>query len=214
MGFDSLVVKSIRQKADRAQIEIAGEVFIVPPEFVIRANLKEGEELTPDQLRRLEDESNVVRAVDRAILLLSHRARATTELRRRLTRLEIPADAIDEALARLTRLGYLDDTTFARQLVRGRMLASGQSRFRIRSELLRKGVDRATADEAIEHTLEAEDVDERAIIERVAAKKARSLTGLDPHIRRRRLYAFLARRGFAIDDINRVISMQFGDSDG
>ena len=40
----------------------------------------------------------------------------------------------------------------------------------------------------------------------VAAKKARSLAGLDPQTRRRRLYAFLARRGFSVDDINRVVS--------
>ena len=209
MASDSLTVSSVRphkRNADRVEVDVGESTFVVAPEFVVRAGMRAGRELSHPELLALGRESEIVRAMDRAILLLSHRARATVELQRRLTRLEIPSKAIDEALARLTQLGYLDDASFARQLARGRMLASGQSRYRIRSELLRKGVDRATADTAIEETLSAEDVDERAIIERVAAKKARSLAGLDPQTRRRRLYAFLARRGFSVDDINRVVS--------
>jgi regulatory protein len=54
-------------------------------------------------------------------------------------------------------------------------------------------------------------VDEAAIIERVAEKKARSLAKLDPGLRRRRLYAFLARRGFDADDIRRAVD-RFADA--
>lgn len=210
------IVRSVttnRRNDERVDVEVGGETYVLSPEFVIRLSITQGRELSPDELRALAQEADVIRAFDRAINLLSHRARATAELRRRLTRLGMPAGAVDEAIARLTRLGYLDDAAFARQLARGRMLASGQSRFRIRSELIRKGVDGSIADEAIAETLESEDVDERAIIERVAAKKARSLANLDPHTRRRRLYAFLARRGFAVDDITRVVSQQFGESE-
>ena len=215
MTADASVVTAIRphrRNADRVEIDIGDQTFVVAPEYVVRAGIREARELTPAERRALASESQVVRAMDRAILLLSHRARATVELRRRLTRLELPATAIDEALARLTRLGYLDDAAFARQLARGRMLASGQSRYRIRSELLRKGVNRETADAAIEETLSSDEVDEGAIIERVAAKKARALAKLDPQTRRRRLYAFLARRGFGVDEIRRVIDMNLDEN--
>ena len=215
MTADASVVTAIRphrRNADRVEIDIGDQTFVVAPEYVVRAGIREARELTPAERRALASESQVVRAMDRAILLLSHRARATVELRRRLTRLELPATAIDEALARLTRLGYLDDAAFARQRARGRMLASGQSRYRIRSELLRKGVNRETADAAIEETLSSDEVDEGAIIERVAAKKARALAKLDPQTRRRRLYAFLARRGFGVDEIRRVIDMNLDEN--
>ena len=36
-------------------------------------------------------------------------------------------------------------------------------------------------------------------------KKLRSLEGLEPAVRKRRLYGFLARRGFAHDEISRVM---------
>jgi len=206
-------VRPHKRNPDRVEVDFGDDMVVITPEYLVRAGIRVGRELADAELVELETESLVVQAMDRAIVLLSHRARATVELRRRLTKLEYPTFAIDEALERLTRLGYLDDASFARQLARGRMLASGQSRFRIRSELLRKGVDRDTAEEAIDETLATEDVDERSIIERVAAKKAKSLARLDPQTRRRRLYAFLARRGFAIDDINRVVSRQMDPGD-
>lgn len=206
-------IRPHKRNADRVEVDLGGETLVVAPEFVVRSNIRVGSALSGSEVAALRRESAVVRAMDRALLLLSHRARAKAELERRLRRLDMPAQAIGEALDRLTRLGYLDDAAFARQLARGRMLASGQSRFRIRSELLRKGVAGDVADEAIDATLEAEDVDERALIERVAAKKLRSLAKFDPLTRRRRLYAFLARRGFGVDDIRRVIEDVSGDDD-
>ena len=198
-------IRPHRRVADRVEVEVGAETFIVAPEFVVRAGLKPGDSLTTERRHALETESAVVRAFDRGLLLLSHRARARTELARRLTKIGFAPSAVDAALDRLGRLGYLDDASFARQFARGRVLGRGQSRHRIRSELLRKGVDRGTADDAIEDTLAAEDVDEGAIIERIAAKKLRSLAKLDGPTRRRRLYAFLARRGFDTDDIRRVV---------
>jgi regulatory protein len=198
-------IRPHRRNSDRVEIEIADQTFVVAPEFVVRAGLRTGAPVPPSTRQALEAESAVVTAMDRGLLLLSHRGRGRTELARRLTRIGFAAPAVDAALERLARLGYLDDAAYARQLARNRILASGQSTHRIRSELLRKGIDRETADTAIEETLSAEDVDEQAVIDRVAEKKIRSLARLDSPTRRRRLYAFLARRGFDADDIRRVV---------
>jgi regulatory protein len=204
-------IRPHRRNSDRVEVEAGGITYTVAPEFILRAGLREGAPLSAAARQALEAESAIVQAVDRALLLLSHRARGRTELARRLTRLGMSSSAVEAALDRLARLGYLDDAAFARQVARGRLLGSGQSRFRIRAELLRKGIDRETADGAIEEALAAEDVDEAAIIERVAEKKARSLAKLDPGLRRRRLYAFLARRGFDADDIRRAVD-RFADA--
>jgi SOS response regulatory protein OraA/RecX len=50
-----------------------------------------------------------------------------------------------------------------------------------------------------------EGVDEEESIERVARKKLRTLTNADDATRKRRLYSFLARRGYDNDDIQRVL---------
>ena len=50
-----------------------------------------------------------------------------------------------------------------------------------------------------------ERIDEAGTLERVARKKLKSLARFDSTVQRRRLYAFLARRGYDSDDIARTI---------
>jgi regulatory protein len=72
-------------------------------------------------------------------------------------------------------------------------------------ELSRKGVDREVARTAVVETFEEEQVDESAAIDRAAEKKLRTLSKVDEQTRRRRLYSYLARRGFDPDAINGVM---------
>jgi len=143
---------------------------------------------------------------DRALDMLEARARGVVELRRLLLKKGEPEPDVDAAIERLRSNGLLDDDNFARQLARSRALGGGQSRRRIAQELTKRGVDRETASEAIDDVFEHEEIDEAASIERVARKKLRMLAGVDGPTRRRRLYAYLARRGYDIDDINRALS--------
>jgi regulatory protein len=138
--------------------------------------------------------------------MLEARARGVVELRRLLLKKGEPEPDVDAAIERLRTNGLLDDDNFARQLARSRALGGGQSRRRIAQDLAKRGVDRETASEAIDDVFEHEEIDEAASIERVARKKLRMLAGVDGPTRRRRLYAYLARRGYDIDDINRALS--------
>jgi regulatory protein len=71
--------------------------------------------------------------------------------------------------------------------------------------MFKRGVARELADEAIAEVYEDEQVDEGTLVEAVARKKVRSLAKLDPEARRRRLYAFLARRGYEGEAIRRAM---------
>lgn len=137
--------------------------------------------------------------------MLEARARGTEELRRLLVRKGEPAAEVVDTIERLTRAGLLDDAAYARQVARTKALGAGMSRRRIQQELSRRGVARDISTGAIDAVFEDESVDEEKLIERMAAKKLRTLGTLDDQTRRRRLYAFLARRGFDGDDIGRVL---------
>jgi regulatory protein len=84
-------------------------------------------------------------------------------------------------------------------------VGSGLSRRRVQQELARKGVAPELSDEAIDHVQVEEGIDDAATIDRVARKKLRTLSSLDAPTQRRRLYGFLARRGYDADDIARVL---------
>ena len=144
---------------------------------------------------------------ERALDMLEARARGVTELRRLLIRKGEPEADVDAAIERLRASGVLDDANFARQLTRSKAVGAGLSRRRIQQELSKRGVARDVSDEAIQEVFEDEAVDEDASIERVARKKLRMLTKVDDATRRRRLYGFLARRGYDSDDIQRVLRL-------
>jgi regulatory protein len=81
------------------------------------------------------------------------------------------ADAVDAAMARLVELGYLDDSSFAKGLVRRRAALRGPRA--LSTELAARGVDRAEADAAVaEFDLEAQLVSATRLAERLYARKA------------------------------------------
>jgi regulatory protein len=149
---------------------------------------------------------------DRALDMLEARSRGVEELRRLLVKKGEPVPAVDAAIVRLQENGLLNDANFTRQLTRSKALGAGLSRRRIQQELTKRGVARAISDEAIEEVFEDDEIDEGASIERVARKKLRLLTKVDDATRKRRLYAFLARRGYDSDDIQRVLRTVLDDA--
>lgn len=114
----------------------------------------------------------------------------------------VEADAVIE---RLLGNGLLDDSRYAAQFARGRLLGPGASRRRIRQQLFQRGIKDDVANPAIDAVIADEEVDLEAVVEKDARKKLNSLAGLDPAVVRRRLYSHLARRGYDLDEINAVM---------
>jgi regulatory protein len=154
---------------------------------------------------RIAAEAAQLGVYDRALNMLAFRARASAELARSLVRKGEPKELVDRAIARLQDQGLLDDAAFAQSFTRAKVLGAQQSRRRVQQDLARKGVARQVSDVAIAAVFEDEGVDQREMVEAAARKKLRSLVKLDPVVRRRRLYAFLARRGYDGDDIRKAM---------
>ena len=148
---------------------------------------------------------------EQALTLLEYRARTVDELRRKLRQKGGAADEIEEVLQRLLDQKLLDDTDYARQFARGKLGNAGASRRRIAQELSRKGIQRDAADAAIDELTEAEGIDPLAAAQRIARKKWNALASLDDLTRKRRVYAFLARRGFNPDEIRELMAGLGGD---
>jgi len=166
--------------------------------------LRVGLSVEPELAARIAEEATLCRTYDRAMMMLAARGRASGELKRLLVRKGEEPRVVSMVIDRLVAAGFLDDDAFARQFARSKS-TSGTSRRRIEMELSRKGVDREIARTAVAETFEEEHVDEAAAIDRAAEKKLRTLSKVDEQTRRRRLYSYLARRGFDRDAINGVM---------
>ena len=154
---------------------------------------------------RIAAEAAQLKVYDRALNVLAFRARSSAELARSLVRKGEPKEHVDRAVARLQEQGLLDDGAFAQSFTRAKVLGAQQSKRRVQQDLARMGVARAVTDAAIATVFEEEGIDQRAVVEQAARKKLRSLGKLEPVVRRRRLYAFLARRGYDGEDIRKAM---------
>jgi len=181
------------------------EVATLSIEAIERLRLGSGVAFDDRLALEVEREAGILDTYDRALNMLAARGRASADLRRVLIRKGEPADRVTIAIERLERAGFLDDASYARQFTRSKGVGGGLSKRRVQQELAKRGVARDVSDEAIETVFVEEGVDEEASIERVARKKLRSLSSVDDATRKRRLYSFLARRGYDSDAISRVL---------
>ena len=145
------------------------------------------------------------KAYEYALNLLSARAYTSRNLRRKLVQKEFEPDEIEATMERLTASKLLDDSKFAAEYARQKLVAGGSAARRVEQELQKKGIAREQAKEAVDSVVEDESVDAGASAEKAARKKFKSLSGLEPDVQRRRLFGFLGRRGFALDDVKRAV---------
>ncbi|MFN2601721.1 MAG: regulatory protein RecX [Gemmatimonadaceae bacterium] len=144
-------------------------------------------------------------AYEYALNLLTARQYTSRNLKRKLIQKGYPATDADETIDRLVANGILDDSRYAAQFARGKLLGPGASKRRIRQQLYQRGIGGEVADHAIDAVIEDEAIDLDAVVEKDARKKLASLGALEPLVVKRRLYAHLARRGYNVDEINRLM---------
>ena len=94
-------------------------------------------------------------ALDAALRFLSYRPRSEAEVRRRLSR-RFSHSSVDNAIATLREQGLLDDAAFAQFWHQSRERNRPKGISAMRWELLRMGVSRDVADDALEGTDEDE----------------------------------------------------------
>lgn len=189
----------------RASIFIEGEfAFGLHLDLVLEHRLAEGDELDAGAIETLLAADAVKRAVIAGLNLIAHRPRARGELQQRLRSKGFDDAAAEAAVERLQDLGYLDDAAFAARWVENRQEHRPRSKAMLERELRQKGIDRQTIEETIAET----DIDEVAAARELAEQKMRSMSGLDPETRNRRIGGMLARRGFGYDVIRKALNAE------
>ena len=145
------------------------------------------------------------KAYDYALYLLAARGYTARNLRRKLTQKEYESAEIEAVMTRLTDAGLVDDARYAREYARQKLMSGAVSVRRVQRELSVKGVSPDLARAATDEVMADEPVDIQKSIDAAARRKLASMGDLPADVKRRRVFAFLARRGFEISDIKRVV---------
>jgi len=144
------------------------------------------------------------KARDYAFFLLKFRLRSENELAQRLRFKKIPEETIKEVVSFLKEKKFIDDNVFANAWINSRLKKPLGLR-RIKQELRQKGVDK----EIIEaQTAKLKDYSESETVLDLAKGRLNRLKGIDQVSAKRRVYAFLLRRGFSpevvLDTLNQI----------
>lgn len=200
-------VLEVARSAGRARIALNGlDVGDLTLDYIADNSLRAGRELSR---REAEDVISAVGrtiVLDKALDLLAVRARSARDLGLRLRHAGADDAAITWAVDRLTAQGFVDDSAYARQVARAKVVSGGVSRRNVVTVLRRRGIGADVADEAIDATLQEVELDEEGAAMAAARKRLRALSSLEPAKRRQRLHAYLARRGYESGVVRRVLA--------
>ncbi len=189
-----------QEKRDRYNLHADGKFLIALDAGVLtEAGLSEGDILTKKALTDLEQRDRFAKALNRAYRLLARRSHSTGELARKLKERGFSPALVGEVCAHLQRLGYLDDRSFARQWVAFRGISRGP---RLLAAELRQ---RRVADEIIREALGAHGSDQTETAAALARRRLERFRGIPPDEARRKVGAFLTRRGYDYVTVRTVL---------
>lgn len=186
-------------------VEMDGTRFSsLPADTVASLGLRSDLDLDDDLFERLEHVADVEAAFLVAIRILTAMPRAVQEMKRKLRQRGHKGAVVAEVVERLKTAGLLDDEAFARHFARVR-LSRGHGAPRILTDLLSRGVERRLAEHAIDEVLEAEEVDPNEAARVLAEKRSAQLGDLPFDTKKRRMLAYLARRGFRGYEVTEIV---------
>jgi regulatory protein len=197
------------RRAGTVRIDLDEQRFAsVPAELVLLEGLKLGQVLDDALRERLGSAAERESAYRTALRALERRGFARADLARRLLRKGHIRSAVEAALDQLAAVGVLDDHAFAEHYVATRG-ARGRGPLRLTRDLLAMGVERRVIDRALSaHQADAGESTEPPLA--LASKRAAQLGNIPRAAKRRRLLAYLARRGYAGREVSTMVSRLVG----
>ena len=191
------------------RIQVGGHpYYTIPRSVAVAEKLEPGrpiDEGLHERLGRAADQEAAVRA---ALRILELRPYARADLGRRLVKRGHAREAVAAALDEVSALGLLDDSAFARSYAETRA-GRGRGPMRVRRDLLTMGVARDVVDGALAAQW-PDGAEDTALPLQLALRRAAQLGDLPRPVKRRRLLAYLMRRGFSGRTITQVVTQVLG----
>ncbi|MCU1579339.1 MAG: regulatory protein RecX [Rhodoglobus sp.] len=154
------------------------------------------------------DRGNFDRVSNVSMHALGRRGMSSREMRDYLVGREFDDEAVQEEIERLEGVGLLDDDSLAETLVRTLRDRKGLGRSALAAELRRRHVD----GDAIEEAMGSLEDDELERATAIAVKRAPQLRSLDSVTAKRRLGAFLMRKGYSGSVISTAVQRALAPS--
>jgi regulatory protein len=131
--------------------------------------------------------------------MLGRRELSERQIRQRLARKEHSPEEIDEAIARLRQERAIDDRRVADAIARMETGIRKRGKVRVRMQIERAGIDKATAKAAIDELFGA--IDDEALLEASLRKRLHGRETIADDREFQRLFRYLIGQGFESDRV-------------
>jgi len=142
-------------------------------------------------------------AYDDGVKMLARRELSELQVRQRLARKGHGRGAIDDAVSRLRAERAIDDERVAEAIARTETAVRRRGKIRVRLQIERAGISRATAARAADEAFDA--VDAEALLQASLEKRLRGRDTIADDRELQRLYRYLIGQGFESDRVLRAL---------
>lgn len=167
-------------------------------------NLRINQELTEEEIIEIVKKAEFQKTWEKLLRFAMVRPRSEKEIIDYFRRKEVHESLHADLLKKLRHLNLLNDLDFARWWIDQRLQFKKKSKRVIQMELVQKGIDKNTIDDAFGETV----IDEEKLAKELLDKKMYKWKGLEPRLTRQKMSQYLAGKGFGWDLIEKLISKE------
>jgi regulatory protein len=202
-----------KKNPSRCSVFINGEfAFGCVMDVVVQHRLVNGRELTAQELKRLEEQEEIIQLKQTALRYATYKSRTAHEVRKKMLEKEYSPDEAEYAVQFLEAFGYVNDAAYARNFIQEIMRLKPSGEARIKQELRKRGISANDAEDALTLAFPKETSRDtiRELALAAAEKKNRSLGRKDNVKRKQLLIGYLQRQGFSWEVIKGVVEDVLG----
>jgi len=184
---------------EKVKMTLSGGRFCTIPQEQAYS-LSIGLELSDSEIEAFDTVDQYFRGKDKLVRMIASRARTREEVRKKLTSMEISDPVRDRIVFELEEMTLIDDKALAEEYVRVKTEVRFLGPYKIRVDLIKRGVSRDIIDSVLATELEGDgqEAQARALVERKIG------AGVVDEKVVRRMAGLLQRKGYDFEIINRI----------
>ena len=168
---------------------------------IVYFKLKQGEEITQEKYDFIQNELIYIQAQNTALHYIGYKMRTEQEVRKKLFEKEYTEYIIERVINFLIKYQYIDDMKYSESYIKQRLQYNPKGIYVLKMELKQRGVKQNIIDRAVENM----NIDELSDAIKLLQKKCFYLDDIDEK-NKKRLFAFLQRRGYSYDIIKEAFA--------
>lgn len=195
---------SPQKKKGRVNLFIDGEFFCgLFKETALRGNLKIGQKISQKELEKILEEDQYIKALETSQRFLSFRPRSEKEVENKLKEKGFHPQIIKKTLKHLKKIQLLDDKKFVEIWLADREALKPQGAYKLKRELKNKGISEELVEKVFQNLKDSQKEFNLAL--KAIEKKIGLYKNLPFLEKKKKIEAFLLRRGFSFKTIKKVL---------